>query len=91
MTALLGRINVVDYDEWKPVFDQDPVQARKAATRHSVYRSIEDPNQVFVHVEFDSADEARAAQQRLLDSGLLDRFPDRDGPTVVEIVESVEH
>ena len=91
MTAMLARMNVLDYDAWKPMFDEDPVQARKAAIRHSVYRSTEDPNQVFVHVEFESADEARAAQQRLLDSGLLDRFPDRDGPTIVEIVESVEH
>ncbi len=91
MTAMLARLNVGDYDAWKPLFDQDPVQARKAATRHSVYRSTEDPNEVFVHVEFDSADEARAAQRRLLDSGLLDRLPDRNGPTIAELVEDVRH
>jgi hypothetical protein len=91
MTTMLARIDVGDYEAWKPMFDQDPVQARKAATSHRVYRSTENPSEVFIQVEFDSADEARAARQRLLDSGLLDRFPDRNGPTIAEIVESVDH
>jgi hypothetical protein len=91
MITMLTRVDVGDYDAWKPVFDQDPPKARAAAKAHRVYRSTDNPNEVFVQVDFDSADEARAARQRLLDSGVLDRFPDRTGPTIVEIAESVEH
>jgi hypothetical protein len=40
-------------------------------------------------VEFDSADEANAGRDRLLASGVLDRFDNKHGPTVVEEAETV--
>lgn len=42
-----------------------------------------------IQVEFDSIQEAIAARERLLSSGVLDRFSDRTGPTVVEEAEAV--
>ena len=43
---------------------------------------------VFIQLEFDSADDANEAQRRLLESGVLDRFEDKHGPTVVVETDS---
>ena len=89
MAFVLTRIEVGDYDAWKPMFDQDLPGARSAATGYRLFRNRENPNEVFIQVEFDSTDEALAARERLLSSGVLDRFPDKTGPTVVEEAETV--
>ena len=88
MAVIFTRINVGDYDTWKPMFDRDSPGARRAATGHRLFRSSTDPNEVFIQVEFDSTEEAIAARERLLSSGVLDRFSDRTGPTVVEEAEA---
>ena len=89
MAVILTRINVGDYDAWKPMFDQDRPGARRSATGYRLFRNSDDPNEVFIQVEFDSTEEAIAARERLLSSGVLDRFPDMTGPTVVEEAEAV--
>ena len=45
-------------------------------------RGLKNPNEVFVVVEFASTEEALAAREKLLASGVLDRFPDKDLPKV---------
>jgi len=87
MAFIMTRIDVGDYDAWKPQFDRDAPQARRAAAGYRLFRNVDNPAEVFIQVEFDSADQARAAQQRLLRSGVLDRFSDRSGPTVVAVAE----
>ena len=39
MTFMLTRINVGDYDAWKPQFDTDAPGARQSAKGHRVFRS----------------------------------------------------
>jgi hypothetical protein len=89
MPFIMTRINVGDFDAWKPSFDKDIPRAREAATGYRLFRSLQDPGEVFVQVEFASADDARIGRDRLLSSGVLDRFSDKSGPTVVEEVETV--
>jgi hypothetical protein len=81
---IITRIQTADYDAWRPMFDQDRPKAREKATRQQVFRSVEDPNHVFVFLEFDSLDDANEARARLLESGVLDRFEDKHGPNVLE-------
>ena len=69
------------------MFDQDQPRAREKATAQRVFRRVDDPNHVFVFLEFASADDAREAATRLERSGVLDRFADRHGPNVVEEVD----
>ena len=84
MTAfIITRIQVGDYDAWRPMFDQDRPRAREKAKTQRVFRGVEDPNHVFIVLEFDSVDDAQEARQRLLASRVLDRFEDRHGPNVV--------
>lgn len=81
---IITRIQTGDYDTWRPMFDQDRPGARQQATAQRVFRTVDDPNHVFVFLEFDSLDDAKEAERRLLDSGVLDRFDDKHGPNVLE-------
>lgn len=88
MALMVTRIQVGDYDTWKQLFDQDVPGARRTARGFRILRNVDDPNEVFVQVEFDSTDEARAARERLIASGVLDRFDDKTMPRVVEEAEA---
>ena len=81
---IITRIQVGDYDRWRPMFDQDQPRAREKATEQRVFRCEDDPNHVFVFLEFASLDDANEARARLVTSGVLDRFEDKHGPNVVQ-------
>jgi hypothetical protein len=70
------------------MFDQDKPRAREKAKVQRVFRVVDDPNHVFVFIEFESLEDAEEGRQRLVDSGVLDRFEDTHGPNVVEEVSS---
>ena len=81
---LVTRIQVEDYDAWKPMFDRDEPGTRHGARGHRILRGLDDPNEVFVLVEFGSVEAASAAREKLLASGVLDRFADKTLPRVVQ-------
>ena len=81
---IITRIHVGDYDRWRPMFEQDRPQAREKAKVQRIFRDVDDPNHVFIFLEFESAEDAREAQSRLIESGVLDRFDDKHGPNVVQ-------
>ncbi len=87
MAFFLTRINIGDYNAWKPNFDADGPGARNAAVSHRIFRNVDDPGEVFILVEFASAEDAKEGRQRLLDAGILDRFDDKSGPTLLEVAE----
>jgi hypothetical protein len=87
MAFFLTRLRVGDYDAWKPNFDADGPGARAKALSHRIFRNVEDPGEVFILVEFASAEDATEGRQRLLDAKILDRFEDKSGPTVLEEAE----
>jgi hypothetical protein len=92
MTVVLLHLEVDDYTGWKHAFDVDPVGRREAGmTSHIVSRGVDDPNDVFIRVEFPSVDRARHFQDKLRDSGVLQRAGTKilAGPTVAEEVETV--
>ena len=89
MPFIMTRINVGDFDAWKQSFDKDLPRAREAAKGYRLYRNLDDPGEVFVQVEFATSAEAQTARDRLRSSGVLKRFADTSGPSVVEEVESV--
>lgn len=80
---IITRIQVGDYDTWRPMFDQDRPRAREKATVQRIFRGTDDPNHVFIFLEFASEDDANDARRRLVESGVLDRFEDKHGPNVV--------
>ena len=54
-------------------------------------RGADNPNEVFIRVEFGSVEDAREFRERLLASGALDRATVKTPPTVVELVENVTY
>ena len=81
---IITRIQVGDYDTWRAMFDQDRPGAREKAKVQRVFRGVDDPNHVFILLEFVSVGDANEAQRRLIESGVLDRFEDKHGPNVVQ-------
>ena len=91
MAYLMSRFEVGDYESWKQTFDADPGGRKQSATGHRLFRSVDNPAEVFVATEFGSAEDAQAFRERLLASGALDDITVKGEPTVTEEAESVEY
>lgn len=90
MTTLVVHHHVRDFDTWKPVFDRHAAARRQhGCTRHSVYRSTEDPNDVVVALDFPSPG---AAREFLEDPGLRETMARAgvDGEPDIHMREPVE-
>ena len=90
MPTMLTRIKIGDFEEWKTMFDSDPPRAREHATGWRILRAVEDPDEVFVQVDFPSAELALDARRRLLESGVLERVREVvAAPTLAEEADAV--
>ena len=66
MIILRIEHSVPDYDGWKEMFDSDPVDRKGSGVRrYTVARATDDPNHVFIDLEFDDAGEAEAMVGKL--------------------------
>jgi hypothetical protein len=70
MAFVMTRIKVGDYDAWKPSFDKDLPGAREKAKGYRLFRNVDDPAEVFVMVEFGSAEDAQEGAGRLRESAV---------------------
>ncbi len=79
---------VNDYNEWKNVFDSDPLGRKESGVVR--YRVMRDADKVMIDLEFNSADEATQMEGRLRE--LWTRVDVMKDPQarVAEIVESAE-
>lgn len=78
-----------DYEEWKPIFDADPAGRAQVAKGYTVSRGVDNPNDIFLRVEFESVEQAKSFVERLPRSGVLSkRFTVKTPATVVEVVDS---
>ncbi len=73
MAFMTTRIKIEDYDAWKAMFDSDPHDIRACATSHRIFRLVDEPNELLLLVEFETADDASAAHEKLIASGVLER------------------
>jgi hypothetical protein len=92
---ILVQHRVRDFPSWKPVFEQQGglVRMKHGATGHSLYRSLDDPNDVVVSVDFPEEERARSF---LADPALKEEMEQagvQGQPTVVlcEEVEAVSY
>jgi hypothetical protein len=92
---ILVQHRVRDFTSWKPVFEQQGglVRMKHGATGHSLYRSLDDPNDVVVSVDFPEEERARSF---LADPALKEEMEQagvQGQPTVVlcEEVEAVSY
>jgi hypothetical protein len=80
-----------DFDAWKQRFDSDPLGRRQVAKGHMIFRSVENPNQFFVRIEFDSAEEARSFAEKERGSDVLAKLSPIVPPTVIELSDQTSY
>lgn len=61
MTTLHIEHDVLDFDNWKKVFDSDPAERQKSGVRsYKLARQADDPKHVILDLDFDTKDTAQA-------------------------------
>jgi hypothetical protein len=80
-----------DFDSWKERFDADPLGRKQVARGHTIMRGVENPNQIFLRVEFASAADARAFAEKVRGSDILQALTVTLPPTATEIVDQVTY
>ena len=80
-----------DVDAWTQQFLSDPLGRRQVAKGHTLLRGVDNPNQIFVRVEFDSAEKASAFVETVRGSNVLDNVTVKVPPTVAEMVDQASY
>lgn len=61
MAHMFGRIAVEDYSHFRNVFDShEDIRQAAGVTGHTVFRSVDDPNEVTIKLDFSTAEAAKA-------------------------------
>ena len=84
---------VMNFDDWKKAFDNDPVDRRKSGVRrYRVMRPVDDDRYVMIDLEFDNQTEAEAmlADLRLLWGKVQGKIMMNPKTRIVEVVDSKE-
>ena len=85
--AFLVGVFEGDYDAFKQQFDADPLGRKQVAKGHTLLRGVENPNEMFLRLEFDSTEDARAFQERVRGSDVLANLDVKVPPTAVEMAD----
>lgn len=73
-----------DFDAFKQQFLSDPLGRKQVAKGHILSRGVNNPNEIFVRIEFDSLDAANAFADKVRGSDVLQNVTVRIPPTVIE-------
>jgi hypothetical protein len=89
--AFLVGVFEGDVDAWKQTFDSDPLGRKQVAKGHTILKAVDNPKQVFVRIEFDSADDARAFAEKVRGSDVLQGLNPIVPPTVAEMLDQASY
>jgi len=89
--AFLVGVFEGDFDAFKQQFDSDPLGRRQAAKGHTMLRGVDNPNEIFLRVEFESAEEAKTFRDRVLGSDVLQNVTVKVPPTVTEMADQATY
>jgi hypothetical protein len=85
--AFLMSVFEGDFDAFKQQFDSDPLGRKQVAEGHTMFRGVDNPNEIFLRVEFDSVEDARAFQKKVRDSGVMRDLAVKVPPIVTEMAD----
>jgi hypothetical protein len=89
---MLGSFDVADYNAWKEAFDADVLGRKEAALGHRIFQDVDDPNHVFVGIEFATEEDARGYRDRLRSSAeVMSRMTLIQAPTIVDTVDEAKY
>jgi hypothetical protein len=91
-TILRIEHKVGNFDAWKRMFANDPIDRQKSGVRgYRILRSTDDPNYVMIDLEFDSAKEAenvRSALRNLWSTPEAQKVMQNPQLRIVELIET---
>ena len=90
MAFLVGVLEG-DFDAFKEQFDSDPLGRKQAAKGHTLLRGVDNPNEIFLRVEFESVEDARSFQEKVRGSNVLDIVTVKVPPTVAEMADQATY
>jgi hypothetical protein len=90
MAFLVGAFEG-DFDAYKQRFDSDPLGRKQAAKGHVIFRGVDNPDQFFVRLEFDSAEEAKSFGEKVRGSDVLAGLSVILPPTVAELADEATY
>jgi hypothetical protein len=91
VTAFIVGVFEGDIDAWKEQFLSDPLGRKQVAKGHTLLRSADNPNQVFVRLEFGNIEDAKAFAEKVRGSNVLDGLTVTVPPTVAELLDKAEY
>jgi hypothetical protein len=80
-----------DFDAFKQQFDSDPLGRKDVAKGHTVMRGVDNPNEIYVRVEFDSVEEAKSFGEKVRNSDVLQNVTVKHGPAVTELADRADY
>jgi hypothetical protein len=89
--AFLVGVMEGDFDAFKRQFDSDPLGRKQVAKGHTLMRGVDNPNEFFVRIEFDSTEDAKAFQDKVRNSDVLQNVTVRFPPTVAEAADQATY
>jgi hypothetical protein len=89
--AFLVGVFEGDFDAFKRQFDQDPLGRKQAAKGHTLLRGVDNPNEVFVRIEFATAEQATSFAEKVRNSTVLQNMNVRLPPTATELADQATY
>ncbi len=89
--AFLTGVLEGDFDAFKQQFDSDPLGRKQVAKGHTMLRGVDNPNEVFLRIEFGSVEDAKSFQEKVRGSDVLSNMTIKIPPTVTEMVEQATY
>ena len=80
-----------DFDAFKRQFDSDPLGREQVAKGHTLLRGADNPDEVFVRIEFDTVEGARTFAEKVRNSDVLQRVTVKVPPTAAELVDQATY
>jgi hypothetical protein len=91
MTAFIVGVFEGDVDTWKERFLSDPLGRKQVAKGHTLLRSADNPNQVFVRLEFADIEGAKAFAEKVRGSDVLGGLTQIVPPTAAELLDKADY
>jgi heme-degrading monooxygenase HmoA len=91
MAAFVIGVFEGDFDAYKATFDSDPLGRKQVAKGHTILRGVDNPNEVFVRIEFDSAEAAKAFAEKVRGSDVLQNMAVKVPPTAVQLADQATY
>jgi hypothetical protein len=89
--AFLVGVFEGDFDAFKRQFDQDPLGRKQAAKGHTLLRGVDNPNEVFVRIEFATAEQATSFAEKVRNSTVLQNMNVKLPPTATELADQATY